>query len=187
MSSFTLHTPSTAPEAARSMLEQAEKQVGFVPNLYAYLAGAPAALEAYKTVSGIFDKTSLTPAEQQVVLIATSVENRCEFCVAVHSFMAKNMIKVESAVVDALRRGRELPDARLNALANFTRTVVRERGWVTEGALARFIDAGYRPEQAMEVILGVSLKTLSNYVNHLTKTPLNEPFASERWTPSELG
>ncbi len=182
MSSYTLHTPESAPESARPILEKARSTVGFVPNLYAGLANAPQALQAYIDVSGHFDKTSLTAQERQVVLIVASVENGCEFCVAAHSFIAKKMAGVPEDVVKALREGREPADSKLAALAAFTLAVVKDRGWVADSpALKRFLAAGYSKEQALEVVLGVVQKTLSNYANHLLKTPLNSQFESERW------
>ena len=62
------------------------------------------------------------------------------------------------------------------------RTGDDERGWVVGPATAAFLAAGYSPQQALDVILGVTMKTLSNYVNHLTETPVNEQFASETWS-----
>jgi len=50
------------------------------------------------------------------VLLATSVENRCHFCVAAHSGRPKQA-GMEETVLDALRAGGKLPDARLDALA----------------------------------------------------------------------
>ena len=79
MSHFPLHTAETAPTAAQPLLQGAERKLGFVPNLYAHLAEAPAALEAYFALSAQFDKTSFTPIERQVVLLAASIENGCEF------------------------------------------------------------------------------------------------------------
>ena len=181
MSEFTLHTPESAPEAARAMLQGAQKQMGFVPNLYANLANAPAALEAYFGLSAQFDKTSFTPVERQVVLLAASVENGCEFCVAAHSMMARKVAKAPDAVVDALRNRTVVPDARLQALAAFTRTMVKERGWVIGAPLEAFLKAGFTHQQALEVVLGVTMKTLSNYANHLTSTQTNEQFADEAW------
>lgn len=182
MTTYTLQTPESAAESARPILEKARSTLGFVPNLYAGLANAPQALEAYIAVSGHFDKTSLTPKERQVVLLAASVENGCEFCVAAHSFIAKKMAGVPEDVVQALRDGKEPSDTRLGALAAFALAVVKDRGWVADGpALKRFLAAGYSKEQALEVVLGVVQKTLSNYANHLLKTPLNSQFESERW------
>lgn len=181
MSEFTLHTPESAPEAARAMLQGAQKQMGFVPNLYANLANAPAALEAYFSLSAQLDKTSFNPIERQVVLLAASVENGCEFCVAAHSMIARKMAKAPDAVVDALRNHTAVPDARLEALATFTRTMVKQRGWVVGAPLEAFLKAGFTHQQALEVVLGVAMKTLSNYANHLTGTQTNEQFAGEAW------
>jgi len=183
MVDYVFHTPESAPEGARAMLAGAKQKLGFVPNLYAGMANAPAALEAYLALSGFFEKTSLTATEKQVVWLATSVENGCEFCVAAHSMIAKKMFGVDAATVDALRAGSALTDGKLEALHNFTRAVVRERGWVADSpAFSQFLGAGYTPAQALEVILGVTQKTLSNYANHLLKTPINAQFESERWS-----
>lgn len=185
MTDFRLHTKDTAPEGARNTLEGIEKQFGFVPNLFAKLAESPQALDGYLALNGLLEQTSLSDTERQVALIAISVENRCEFCVSVHSFLAKNQAKVDPAVVAALRDGKALPDEKLNALARFVRHVVRERGWVDEAELERFLDAGYTRRQVLDVVLANALKTLSNYTNHIAGTPLNEQFESERWKAPE--
>ncbi|AIG05026.1 alkylhydroperoxidase [Pseudomonas fluorescens] len=182
MSHFPQHTPESAPEAARDKLQAGKKRFGFVPNLYAHLAEAPPALDAYFDLSNQFDKTSFSLIERQVVMLAASAENGCEFCVAAHSMMARKMAKAPDAVVDALRARGTLPDPKLQALAAFTRTMVQERGWVVGAPLEAFLAAGYTPRQALEVVLGVTMKTLSNYANHLTGTTTNPEFASEAWT-----
>ena len=183
MPDYVFHSPESAPDAARPILEKARQQLGFVPNLYAGMANAPAALEAYMALTGFFEKTSLSAEEKQVVWLATSVANGCTFCVAAHSMIAKKMFGVPADTVDALRSATDPANARLAALANFTRAVVSERGWVADHpALGAFLDAGYTAQQALEVILGVTHKTLSNYANHLLQTPLNPQFESERWS-----
>lgn len=179
---YTLHTPETAPESARPILAKSLQSLGFVPNLYAGLANAPASLKAYLALGDCFDQTSLTPTERQVVLLATSVANGCEFCVAAHSMIAKRMVGVPEEVVAALRQ-QQLPDnPKLAALTTFTKAVVAERGWVADHpAFEQFLAAGYTSEQALEVVVGVTQKTLSNYANHLLKTPVNPELASEKW------
>lgn len=181
MTEFVLHTPESAPEAARALLQGAQKQMGFLPNLYANLANSPAALEAYFGLSAQFDKTSFSPVERQVVLLAVSEENGCEFCVAAHSLIARKIAKAPDAVVDALRNRVTVPDPRLQALAVFVRAMVKERGWVAGAPLDAFITAGFTHQQAMEVVLGVTMKTLSNYANHLTNTQTNAEFSAEAW------
>lgn len=181
MVDFPNHTPESAPEPANQKLAEVKKGLGFVPNLYAKLAEAPAALEGYTTLSGIYDKTSFSNAERQVILLAASVENGCEFCVAAHSMTAKRMAKVPEDVVEAIRESQTLPDARLNALVQFTRQMVVNRGWMEEQQVQAFLDAGFTGQNALEVVLAVAMKTLSNYANHLTGTKTNEQFASEAW------
>ncbi|MBU0621193.1 MAG: carboxymuconolactone decarboxylase family protein [Gammaproteobacteria bacterium] len=186
MNPFKLHNLATAPVEATPILHAAEKGLGFIPNLYAHLAEAPVALEAYKDLGALLEKSTLSPTEQQVVLIAVSVKNNCAYCVAAHSFLARNMVKVPDNILAALRSGQPLPDVKLNALATFTKAVVRERGWVSGSQeLNDFFSAGYTQRNALEVVLGVTMKTLSNYANHLTDTPLDVAFASEAWEISE--
>lgn len=185
MSKFPLHTAGSAPEAAQALLKGAQQKLGFVPNLYAHLATAPAALEAYFGLSAQFDKTSLSPVERQVVLLAASVENGCEFCVAAHSMIARAMAGAPAPVVSALRNGENLPDARLDALAKFTRLVVADRGVVPAEEVDRFVDAGFGQQQVLEVVLGVAMKTLSNYTNHLTGTATNPELGDFAWSRSK--
>ncbi|MEM6638605.1 MAG: carboxymuconolactone decarboxylase family protein [Pseudomonadota bacterium] len=182
MSHFQNHTIESAPDAARPVLEGARKSLGFVPNLYARLAESPSALHAYLDLGKRFESSSLSPTEQQVVSLTASAINGCEFCVAAHSVIAKNMVGVEASIVDAIRAGEDIADARLNALATFTSAVVRERGWVAGAATDAFLAAGFTPQQALDVVLGVTMKTLSNYANHLTETPVNAEFAAEAWS-----
>ena len=178
---FPLHTSATAPAAAKPAFEKLEKTMGFIPNLYAHLAEAPAALYGYLALGDQFKQASLSPVEQQVVLISASIVNGCDYCAAAHSFVARNLVKADGKVIDALRARRDLPDARLNALARFTREMVETRGHPAPAAVTAFYAAGFNQRAVLEVITGIALKTLSNYMNHLTDTPLDATFEPERW------
>jgi AhpD family alkylhydroperoxidase len=174
-------TPATAPDASKPMLEGAQRAFGFVPNLLGNMAHAPALLQAYLAVSAAFDMTSLSPTERQVVLLATSVNNACTYCVAAHTVIA-GMQKVPADVVEALRTGQPLADAKLQALRAFVEETVESRGWPSVATEAAFFEAGFTPEQALEVLVGVGQKTLSNYMNHLVGTPLDEAFSGAAWS-----
>lgn len=178
---YKVHTIDNAPEAAKEILAAAHKAYGFLPNLLAVMAEAPALLKSYVTLSRIFEESSLSAAERQTVLLTTSAENGCEYCVAAHSVIA-GMQKVPAATVQAIRDGRPIADRKLEALRRFTAAVVKSRGWPTESDTRAFADAGYGQKQALEVVLGVGIKTLSNYANHLADTPLDGAFASAQWS-----
>ncbi len=178
---YTVHTPETAPAGARETLTAAMKSFGFVPNLLGVMAEAPALVKAYTTLSRIFEETSFSPAERQVVLLTVSYENGCAYCVAAHSVIA-GMQKVPADVVGAIRDGKPIADARLQALRRFTAAVVKMRGWPSEGDTKAFLHAGYAKAQVLEVILGVGMKILSNYTNHVAETPLDAAFAHAAWS-----
>jgi len=83
---FPLHTKESAPEASKPLLEQVEKGFGFVPNIFGVMSESPAATEAYLTLNKMVqEKTSLSPVEQQVALLAISERNGCDYCVAAPS------------------------------------------------------------------------------------------------------
>lgn len=184
MSHFPVHTIESAPAGSQPLLTAAKSNFGFVPNLLGMLSEAPAALEGYLGIAGAFQKSSLTPVEQQVVLLTVSVTNRCHYCVAAHTAIAWGA-KVPGEVIEALRDGRPIPDARLEALRRFTETVVQSRGWAADG-LADFYAAGFSRAQVLEVVTGVAQKTLSNYANHLAKTPVDAAFAKAAWDSVEV-
>lgn len=177
---FPVHKVETAPAAAKPTLEAALKGYGFLPNLLGMMATAPALVAGYTTLAKIFDETSLTPTERQIVLLAASFENTCAYCMAAHSTIAA-MQRVPADVVDALRKGDPLPDHRLEALRQFTAAVVVARGQPSEIDVQPFLDAGFGSQQILEVILGVGLKTLSNYANHFADTPVDAAFSSAAW------
>jgi uncharacterized peroxidase-related enzyme len=185
MPKFPIHDLSTAPGASRSILEQSQKSLGFVPKLYSMLAESPALLKGYTTLSAIFEATPFTAAERQTVLLTVSAENACEYCVAAHTAIA-GMQGIAPDVVAALRDAEPLVDPKLQALREFTREVVRRRGWPGDPAIAAFLEAGFTTASVLDVILGVGLKTMSNYANHIAGTPLDAAFQSHAWSaPSE--
>src|SRR5215470_10645065 len=183
MTRFIAHTAETAPAASRPLLEGIARSFGFVPNLFGVFAESPAALRGGLAIYEAFSTSSLSPAEQQLIMLAVSESNDCEYCVAAHSTLAKRLAKVDPALVSATRRRETLADAKLDALVTFTRKIVEQRGMLAETDVAAFLDAGYTRAQVIEVMLGVGMKTFNNYVDHIAHTPLNDQFKAEAWQP----
>ncbi len=185
MSRLTIHTVDSAPEAARERVQAAQQANGFLPNLIGVLANAPAALETYQVVGAINGGTSLSPVEREVVQITAATLNDCGFCVAGHTKLSIAKLRMPEQLVDALRKVEALDDPKLDALARFTVAVITKKGQVDDEELAAFRAAGYNDQQALEVVLGVSLATLCNYANSLAQTPINpelQPYANPELT-----
>ena len=177
MPSFKIHDIESAPEASRPLLESSVKAFGRIPNLHAVMAESPEHLEAYKTLHSLFERTSLSKVERNVVWMTINVENACHYCVPAHTAIAL-MQGVDGEIVDALRAGSPLKDSRLEALRQFTLALVRQRGRLTDAQVAQFMEAGFTQRHILDVLLGLAQKTLSNYANHLAETPVDEPSRS---------
>lgn len=182
MAKFTLHDSSTAPDGAHDFIAGVEKKMGFVPSLYAVFAENPAVLHAYTQLADQLGKTGLSPLEQQIVTITASVENECHFCVAAHTTIAEGA-GLDLGVIAAVREDRPIADPKLEALRVFTKKMVIDRGFVSDTDVNAFLAAGYDQAAVLAVVLGVALKVISNYTNHVAETPVNEAFQKHAWTP----
>jgi alkylhydroperoxidase family enzyme len=180
MPDFTLHDQASAPEAAKPLLADSQKTFGMIPALHAVMAEAPAVLEGYKQLHRLVMETSFDNDEKTVLWQTINVEHGCHYCVPAHTGIAKSM-NVSDDISNALRDEAPLPNARLEALRTFVLAVVRKRGEVSEEDLGAFYDAGYAQRQVLEVILGVSQKIMSNYINHIAQTPVDQPFKNFAW------
>ena len=185
MSKFITHTIESAPEGAKPILQGAKDAFSFVPNLLATMATSPALLEGYMTLAGIFDKTELSETERQIILMTNNRLNGCTYCMAAHTTLSQ-MAKVPADVIDALRNNTPIADPKLEALRTFAAIINEKRGWPTEAEVEAFIAAGYSQQAVLDVILGTSLKVLSNYTNHIAHTEIDDAFKPNAWTdPAE--
>ncbi|WP_275099673.1 carboxymuconolactone decarboxylase family protein [Sedimenticola hydrogenitrophicus] len=177
----------TANPKSRAVLEKALEQVGFIPNMYAYMVNSPGLLDSYLHGYAAFrSESGFTPPEQEVIFLAISREHGCEYCVSAHSMLADVKSLLDPAVTDAIRDDTAIPDPRLAALAEFTRIMVRSRGLPSHAEVMAFLEAEFKQRHILEVVLAIAVKTLSNYANHLCHTPLDSLFESRRWTDATV-
>jgi len=176
----------TAHGDAAGILASVQKSMGMVPNMYAVMANSPGLLATYSDGYKRFRSGSeLTPSEQEVVFLTISRFNECSYCMAVHSFVADTMSHVPIEITDAIREDRTITDPRMAALAAMTRTLLETRGNPTEADVADFRAAGFSDLQVLELILAIAVKTISNWSNHIFKTPVDEIFVSRKWSSSQ--
>jgi uncharacterized peroxidase-related enzyme len=186
INSFKLHETASAPAASAEILKGVEKAWGFVPNLHRVLAESPAALEAYSTLWGIAEKTSFSPVERNIVYLSIIYENECVYCMAGHTNLSR-MAKVSDDAIMAVRDGRPIADAKLEALRHFAAVVTRNRGVVSPAEVAAFKKAGYGNQAVLDVLVLAATKLISNYTNHLAETPLDSFMKGAEWkAPGKL-
>ena len=172
-----IFTPLLTHEAlpkSREILENARRHFGFVPNLLASMASSPVALGIYFNASLGFELGTLTPAERQIVLLTASKENNCAYCSISHGALARFYANVPVDALSAIESGGSPQDHRLNALVSITRELVAQRGQISGEVIQQFFDAGYRKEQLLEVLVGIGIKTISNYFDHIATLEIDD-------------
>lgn len=172
----------TAEEVAKNILENTKKKMGMIPNMFKKMANNPSLLDSYTKADETFRENSgFSSQEQEIILLSAAIENACHYCVAAHSFLAKNQSDVSEEILNALRAEETLPDSKLNALSEFTKSVVKERGYPTQEASEKLFEAGYSEKHVAGVITGVGMKTMSNYINHISTPEVDDMFAEFKW------
>lgn len=178
---FILHTQESAPSASKALLDDSLKDFGMIPNLHAIMAEAPNVLKAYKLLHDLFKNTSFSNEELTVIWQTINVENECVYCVPAHTGIAQIM-QIDDSIINALRDSTKLPTEKLEALRDTTLALLRERGRLDKAILTVFYKVGYENRQLLEIVLGISQKVMSNYINHLAETPIDKEFEAFIWS-----
>lgn len=175
MSVFAQLTIDNAPTESRPLLQQVNQRLGFVPNLLSAMAASPATLQSYLSLTDLFDQTHFSVTERQFVLLTISRHRNCCYCLAAHGSLAK-MQKIPADIINAVYYNEALEDPRLEALRIFTLSVLEQQGWIGQDVLDAFYQAGFGQQHVLEVVLAISFKTLSNFINHINDTPIDSQF-----------
>jgi uncharacterized peroxidase-related enzyme len=181
-SPLTLRSNDDAPGDAGERLAAVEQKLGRVPNMYRAMANSAGLLSTYLDGYDRFRTGSgFSPAEQEVVFLTISRFNECDYCMAAHSFIAEVMSKTPPEVVAALREDRPVDDERLAALIGMTRSLLDTAGHPDEADVEAFREVGFTDEQVLELVLAISVKTISNWTNHLFGTEVDDMFSAHTW------
>ena len=167
------------PIASRPLLEAVNRQLGSVPNLFRLVANSPAALEGYLGMQGALAKGALPAATRERIALAVAEVNGCNYCLAAHTYLARNLARLDDAEIAANRAGGS-GDAKAHAAVMFAATIARERGHIRPEHLAAVRAAGYDDAQIIEIVQHVALNTWTNYINEVGGTDIDFPVTAPR-------
>ncbi len=185
MNSLTIHTEDTAPNTSLDTLRSVKESIGFVPNIFAVVAESSSALKAFTSLNKNFGESSLTDIEQQIIQLIASTENACSYCVAGHTVFSDSL-NISEDIINAIRSKQDISDYRLNALNIIVRSLIKNNGRVSKNEINTFFTAGYTSAEFLDVIVGVSIKTISNYVSNALEVPLDNVFEKYAWHDAGL-
>ncbi|POR50842.1 carboxymuconolactone decarboxylase family protein [Bosea psychrotolerans] len=177
-----IQTPATieaAPAASRPMLEAVHKKLGVTPNLFRLVSNSPAALEGYLGLSAALEKGTLPAATRERIALAIAEVNGCDYCLSAHTFLGKNVAKLDDAEIAANRRGTS-NDPKADVAVRFAAKVALARGHVDDADVQSLKSAGYDDAQTVEIVLHVALNTWTNYINEVGKTTIDFPVVTSR-------
>jgi uncharacterized peroxidase-related enzyme len=168
------------PEDLRSRIEQVAEKSGFVPNIFLTLARRPAEWRAFFAYhDALMDKETpaLTRADRELIVVATSAENHCLYCVVAHGAIARIRARnprIADQVATDWRKA-ELDDRQRAVLDVAVRLAV-EPWTVDEAALGSLRGHGLTDEDIWDVGSISAFFAMSNRLAHLTRTMPNEEF-----------
>lgn len=175
-------TPATidsAPAASRPLLEAVKKQLGVVPNLFRMVANSPAALEGYVALLAALGKGVLPAATQERIALAVAEANACGYCLAAHTYLGRNVAKLDETEIAANRKGTS-SDSQAAAAVRFASRVLAQHGHVADEDLRAVRAAGYTDAQIVEIVQHVALNTWTNYINEVAGTEIDFPAVALR-------
>lgn len=173
-STFSVPTREQVSENNQTIFDGLQKNLGFVPNLYAYFAHNQTALADYLTLQN--RKSTLRAKEREVINLVTSQINGCRYCQSAHTALGKMHGFTENEILE-IRGGNASFDPKLDALAAFTASVVENRGKATDETTEHFFAAGYTQANLVDVIMVVGDKIISNYIHNLAGFEIDFPLA----------
>lgn len=175
-------TPATvdaAPETAQPLLNAVNAQLGVVPNMFRLIANSPATLEGLLGLSGGLGKGALPAATRERIALAVAEANGCSYCLSAHTYLGRNLARLDDAEITANRNGAS-NDPTADAAVRFAVKLVRDRGHVSQSDVSAVTRAGYSDAQILEIVAHVALNTFTNYVNEAFKTEIDFPVVEAR-------
>ena len=176
MKHFEIPTRDQVSEGNQAIFDNLNKNLGFVPNLYAYYAKNDTALADYLTLQN--RKSTLKTKEREVINLVVSQLNGCDYCLAAHTTLAKMNGFSEEQILE-LRAGTASFDSKTEALVQFAKAVTLNKGKVPAQILEQFFIAGYDEKHLIDVVIIIGDKTISNYINNLISPAIDFPIAPE--------
>ena len=180
MSMFEIQTIERAPEGSRAPLEELRDTFGMIPNVGGVIANSPVLANIFAPLFEGVHAGTFTEAEIQTLLLTNAVTNSCPWAVAFHSYLALKA-GLDPADVEAIRERRTPREPRCAAFSAYASSLIDKRGHVGDAAVDGFLAAGFKPDQALEVLAVSAASTITNYALSIAESPLEPMFQEHAW------
>jgi uncharacterized peroxidase-related enzyme len=176
--------PDHATGAIRRLFAEIRAKFALVPNLFRVLANAPAALEGLMGLSAALARGALNEKTREQLALAIAESNLCAYCLSGHTAMAAKIGLSRVEIDDAIRA--RAADARTDAILKLARSIVVQRGELSDADLGRARAGGLSDGEIVETVANVALNIFENYMSHVARVPIDFPQSQSRET-SDFG
>jgi uncharacterized peroxidase-related enzyme len=178
MATLKVYSIESAPAASKHSLEEVQLKLGHIPNLYGTLANSPVLLNGYMALNQQWERSTLSVKEREIVFLSASVANQCPYCTAGYTTGLQQM-NTSGDIIRQILYNETVKDLKINALVTMVREVVNNRGFVTDPTREAFVEAGYDESVILEILVGVAMKTMANYLDHIFPIPIDREYQEE--------
>lgn len=176
MKKFNVPEMSQVPIVNQKTLASFEKAIGFIPNVYAFMAHSTSGLSAYLDLSK--KKLDFSPQEREVISLTASEIRKCMYCLSAHSQSAKGVGFTDAQILE-IRAGKISFDAKLATLAAMTKSLIINNGNADSTVIDAFYAHGYTDAHLVDLTLAIAIITITNYINNATHIPVDFPLAAD--------
>jgi len=179
VSRFPVPALADMPEDIRTRILAVQEKSGFVPNVFLVLAHRPDEFRAFFAYhDALMDKPgNLTKAEREMIVVATSNLNQCQYCVVAHGAIlrirAKNPLIADQVAINY--RKADITE-RQKAMIDFAIKVSTEAYKVGDGDLEILTAHGFTSEDAWDIAAISAFFGLSNRLANVTSMRPNDEF-----------
>lgn len=174
MTRLTALNPEEVTGKTKDLFNAVQAKLGVVPNMMRTMGNSPAVLEGYLNLSGALSHGKLSAKTGELIALAVSESNSCDYCLAAHTFIGEKLIKADPAVLKAARTGNST-DAKTEAILQLAKTLISKNGLVNDEDVNKAKNAGVADAEIAETIAHVALNVLTNYFNNVANTEIDFP------------
>lgn len=180
VSCFPVPALSEVPDDIRERMLAVQEKAGFVPNVFLLLARRPAEFRAFVAYhDALMDKREgLTLAEREMIVVAISAANQCQYCVVAHGAILRIRAKdpTISELVGANWRKADNVTPKQKAMLGFALKVAQDAHLVSEADRQALRDAGFGGEEIWDIAAIAAFFSMSNRLANATELRPNREF-----------
>ncbi len=165
ISAFPVPELASLPEDIRARILTVQEKSGFIPNVFLALAWRPEEFRAFMAYHDplMNKREGLTAAEREMIVVAVSIANQCQYCVVAHGAILRVRAKEPaiSELVAANWRKAPIP-ARQKAMLEYAMKVSNASHLVSAADRQAVLDAGFTQDELWDIAAIAAFFGMSN-------------------------